>query len=280
MSCDEKTVQGFGYEWTKFDQSTVSHDELESAFHGYFGLFPFDSLTCQAIGFDLGTGSGRWARFVAPRVGRLVCVDPSIQALRVAIRNARGCSFILSAAGQLPFAEGSMDFGYSLGVLHHTRDPLLGLKDAVTVLKPGAPFLVYLYYAFDNRPKWFRAIWWVTEVARRIVSRLPARVRYGISQVIAFAVYLPLARLARALERRGKIMPALPLWSYRNRTLYTMRTDALDRFGTRLELRFTRDEVQDLMERAGLEHVTVDGPPYWSAVGYKPSGQDERSNSA
>lgn len=103
--------------------------------------------------------------------------------------------------------------------------------------------------------------------------------RYGVSQAIALGVYLPMARLARALERRGKILPALPLWSYRDRSLYTMRTDALDRFGTRVELRFTREQVRDLMERAGLERVAVDGPPYWSAIGYKPGlGYEHRDS--
>jgi hypothetical protein len=51
-----------------------------------------------------------------------------------------------------------------------------------------------------------------------------------------------------------------------------MRTDALDRFGTRLEKRFTRPQVTELLEDAGLERVRVsDAPPYWCAVGFKPS---------
>lgn len=270
ISRDEKTVQGFGYEWTKFDQSVLSSAELESVFSQYFALFPWGELPDKAVGFDLGAGSGRWARLVLPRVGRLVCVDPSMEALRVATRNATACRFVLSEAGHLPFRSASMDFGYSLGVLHHTGDPLSGLEDAVTVLKPGAPFLVYLYYAFDNRPAWFRAIWRATDIARRGISRCPAPVRYGVSQAIALGVYFPLARLGRALDRRGMNIPALPLWSYRDRSFYIMRTDALDRFGTRVELRFTREQVRDLMEQAGLERVTVDGPPYWSAIGYKP----------
>jgi 2-polyprenyl-3-methyl-5-hydroxy-6-metoxy-1,4-benzoquinol methylase len=44
-----------------------------------------------------------------------------------------------------------MDFGYSLGVLHHIPDAQKALSDCVKKLKLGAPFLVYLYYSFDNR---------------------------------------------------------------------------------------------------------------------------------
>ena len=47
-----------------------------------------------------------------------------------------------------------------------------------------------------------------------------------------------------------------------------MRTDALDRFGTRLEQRFTRKQVEMMMEAAGLEQIVFsDHSPFWCAVG-------------
>ncbi len=49
-----------------------------------------------------------------------------------------------------------------------------------------------------------------------------------------------------------------------------MRNDALDRLGTRLEHRFTRDEIDAMMRAAGLERVQFnDHAPYWCAVGYR-----------
>jgi SAM-dependent methyltransferase len=188
----------------------------------------------------------------------------------VAKGNVLACQFVQSAAGELPIRDCSLDFGYCLGVLHHTPDPLVGLTDAVRSLKPGAPILVYLYYALDNRPPWFRSLWRVSDALRRRVSRWPFRLRYIISQLIAAVVYLPLARLAALMERTGRDVDGFPLSAYRHRGFYLMRNDALDRFGTRLERRFTRPEVAELLGAAGLERVTVEGPPYWCAVGYKP----------
>ena len=52
----------------------------------------------------------------------------------------------------MPFADGTMDFGYSIGVLHHIPNTQLALNDCSRKLKSGAPFLVYIYYAFDNQP--------------------------------------------------------------------------------------------------------------------------------
>jgi len=267
-------VDGFGYEWTKFDQSEVDRAELETVFSQYFSLFPWDTLAAGALGFDLGCGSGRWASLAASRAGMLVALDASLDALRVAVRNAPGCPAVQALAGGLPLRTGSMDFGYSLGVLHHIPDPLQGLTDAVRALKPGAPFLVYLYYAFDNRASWFRAVWKASDLVRQGISRSPSPVRYGLSQVLAATVYLPLARTARLLERRGRPLPWLPLYAYRDRSFYIMRNDALDRFGTRLEQRFTRAEVVQLLEKAGLERVQVsDEVPYWCAVGFKPGAR-------
>jgi SAM-dependent methyltransferase len=269
---DPKTVEGFGHEWRRFDQSALSESERAAIFESYFAVFPWNTLPPEAEGFDLGCGSGRWAALVAPRVGRLHCIDPSV-AIQVAQRNLAGfdnCVFHRASVDAIPVADATMDFGYSLGVLHHVPDPEAGLRACVAKLKPGAPFLVYLYYAFDNRPAWFRAVWRASDLMRRVISALPHTVRYWVSQILAIGVYLPLAWIARMLERSGRDVSNLPLSAYRNYTFYTMRTDALDRFGTRLERRFTRREIIDMMERAGLERIVVaPDQPFWCAVGYR-----------
>jgi ubiquinone/menaquinone biosynthesis C-methylase UbiE len=221
----------------------------------------------------MGCGSGRWAQVVAPRVGKLHCVDASAEALEVAKTNLAAltnCELHHCSVDALPFADGSMDFGYSLGVLHHVPDTEAALAQCVRALKPGAPFLVYLYYRFDNRPPWFRLVWEASNRARMLISRLPVERRHLVTDVLAATVYLPLARSAALMERAGLAVSNVPLSAYRNRSFYTMRTDALDRFGTQLEQRFTRDEIRTLMEGAGLERITFgDAEPFWCAVGRK-----------
>jgi ubiquinone/menaquinone biosynthesis C-methylase UbiE len=268
---DPAVVDGFGDEWTRFDQRALGEAELQTRFDEYFRIFPWDTLPASASGFDLGCGSGRWARHVAPRVGELHCIDASESALnvaRAALADQHNVRFHHASVDEIPLADGSADFGYSLGVLHHVPDTLAGLRSCVAKLKKNAPFLVYLYYRFDNRPFWFAALWRVSDVFRRAISVLPLRIRSVVCQAIAFCVYWPLARLAAVVERFGVRVEAFPLSYYRKHSFYTMRTDALDRFGTRLERRFTKAEIQDMMERAGLEDVRFSSSaPYWCAVG-------------
>lgn len=270
---DRATVDGFGDEWSRFDQRQVSEAETQLLFDAYFRGFPWSTLPPQARGFDLGCGSGRWAKLMASRVGELHCIDASEAALAVAKRNLAqhaNCTFHHASVDDIPLEDGSMDFGYSLGVLHHVPNTQRGIEACVAKLKRGAPFLLYLYYAFDNRPAWFRTLWKVSDVGRRVISRLPMGGRYAASQAIAATVYLPLARTARALERVGVPVESFPLSAYRDRSFYIMRNDALDRFGTRLEQRFTADQIRSMMSAAGLDDVTISpGVPHWCAVGIK-----------
>ena len=272
-NADSAVVAGFGDEWTRFDQSRLDAGELNAVFQTYFAIFPWNSLEKDAVGFDVGCGSGRWARLVAPRVGTLHCIDASAEALAVARRNLAeqtNCRLHHASVADLPLPDASADFGYSLGVLHHVPDTAAGIRNCVAKLKRGAPLLLYLYYRFDNRPVWFRSIWKTSEVLRLTISRLPHPLRYAASQFMAALVYWPLARTAALLERAGMKVDLLPLAEYRNRSFYVMRTDALDRFGTRLEQRFTRAEITAMMTDAGLRDIRFsDAAPYWCAVGFK-----------
>jgi len=268
---DSRTIEGFGVEWARFDQSKLPGGEFDDLFENYFGIFDFGRLGPGAVGFDAGCGSGRWARGVAPRVGVLHCVDASPRALdvaRTALSHFSNCRFHLAPIDNMPFADASMDFGYSLGVLHHLPDPQEGLKSCTAKLKRGAPFLLYLYYAFDNKPAWYRLLWRASNACRLVIARLPARLRTLVADVTAFLCYWPLARTARLLERFGYDVSSFPLAFYRRLSFYTMRTDALDRFGTRVEHRFTRRQIGQIMKTAGLVDVHFsDRAPYWCAIG-------------
>lgn len=271
---DQKTIEGFDDEWKRFDQRALAEEERTRIFADYFVIFPWDILPADAVGADIGCGSGRWALLVAPRVGKLHCVDPG-DALEVAQNNLVGINnvqFHQCGVGELPFADESLDFAYSLGVLHHVPDTAAAIHSVAAKLKSGAPFLIYLYYAFDNRPAWFSLVWRMSDIMRRGISRLPHFLRYAASQALAALVYWPLAKGAWLFDLIGLLPENWPLAYYRDKTFYVMRTDALDRFGTHLEQRFTREQITNLLTAAGFDGIHFsDSPPYWCAVGVKSS---------
>jgi ubiquinone/menaquinone biosynthesis C-methylase UbiE len=272
---DPDVAAGFGHEWSTFRQSEaeLTAVDREAIFHSYFQIFPWSELSSDSVGVDVGCGSGRWSVMVAPKVGHLHLLDASEDALAVARQNlatATNVSFHLASVGDIPLEDNSLDFAFSLGVLHHVPDTMAAIRAVATKLKRGAPFLIYLYYALDNRPWWFRAIWRLSNVFRMIISQLPPRLRLVISQIIAFIVYWPLARFAALVEHVGRSPAVIPLAAYRHRKFYVMRTDAYDRFCTRLEQRFTRQQIEQMLVRAGFDEIRFsDEVPYWCAVGKK-----------
>ena len=269
---DIKTVNGFGDEWERFNQSDLELTEKINGFNLYFNIFPWDKINSNSIGFDAGCGSGRWASLVAPKVKTLFCVDPS-SAIQVAQRNLsdfNNCIFLNESIDEFSKKYNDFDFGYSLGVLHHIPDTKAALQNCVNTLKPGAPFLLYLYYSFDNKPFWYFYIWKLSDYFRKVISILPNGLRYLVSQLIAFTVYVPLSKFAKLIEKLGFNVSNLPLSSYRNNSLYTIRTDALDRFGTRLEQRFSKNEIYNMMMESGLTEIKFsESIPFWCAVGIK-----------
>jgi SAM-dependent methyltransferase len=272
---DPDVAAGFGHEWSTFRQSNEEFSlvDREAIFRSYFHIFPWNELPPDPVGIDVGCGSGRWSVMVAPKIGHLHLLDPSADALAVARTNladAANVSFHLASVGDIPLDDSSLDFAFSLGVLHHVPDTAAAIRAIAAKLKPGAPFLVYLYYAMDNRPWWYRAIWRFSNVFRVVIAHLPPTLRLVISQIIAIGIYWPLGRFAALVERAGFSPSAIPLESYRHRKFYVMRTDAYDRFCTRLEQRFTRHQIEEMLSGAGFDEIRFsDEVPYWCAVGKK-----------
>ena len=275
-----EVARGFGREWSTFRQDAdhLSPQQRQNIFDDYFRIFPWHLLPAGGgSGIDVGCGTGRWSMLVAPRVGHLHLLDASAEALAVAKQNLahmRNVSFHAASVANIPLPPASLDFAYSLGVLHHVPDTQAAIAAIADKLKPGAPFLIYLYYALDNRPAWYRTLWRLTDMARRAISRLPHPLRLAVSQPIAALVYWPLGRGARMLSRLGISARHLPLSYYADKSFYVMRTDAYDRFCTRLERRFNRAEIEEMLRRAGFENVQFsERMPFWCAVAIRSSAR-------
>ena len=273
---DIQVTRGFGREWSTFrqDPDHLSHQQRRAIFDDYFRIFPWNLLPPGGgVGLDVGCGTGRWSLLVAPRVQHLHLLDPSPEALDVAKQNLAGIdnvSYHLHSVATIPLPSSSLDFAFSLGVLHHVPDTEAAIASIADKLKPNAPFLIYLYYALDNRPIWYRLLWRMTDLARSVVSRLPHPLRLAFSQIVAALIYWPLARVARFIAQHRRSSAALPLAYYADKSFYVMRTDAYDRFCTRLEKRFRQGEIAGMLMRAGFREIAFsDAPPFWCAVGLK-----------
>ena len=154
--------------------------EAERVFGDYFTIFPWDQLPPDAEGFDMGCGSGRWARFVAPRVGRLHCIDPS-SALAVA-RQPPGRSpnvqFQQASVAASALPPNSQAFGYFLGVrIFLPYWPIALVLVAAYALLPSlfAAALFLILLPLLAAVLYFRSVEaWLLRLMQRAAQRLQA----------------------------------------------------------------------------------------------------------
>jgi SAM-dependent methyltransferase len=272
QNLDQQVIDSFGHEWAAFDYAEGETDEaLNAQFVAY--LTPIDLSEFNAkssVAADFGAGSGRWASRLLPYFSLVYALEPSDGATRVLKKKFSKESrmkILQETVGANSIPAGSLDLAMSLGVLHHIPDTALAIKDIASKVKGGGIFLCYLYYKLDNKPLYYRGLFWASNSLRWVISRLPYALRRFIARVIASIVYFPLARTAKLLEKRGKNVSNFPLHHYANMPFVMLQNDALDRFGTRLEQRFSKKEITEMLRNAGFDLSTLkfsDVEPFWT----------------
>lgn len=113
----------------------------------------------SAVGFEkttglrvleIGCGCGSEAELFARAGARYTAVDltkaaVSLTRRRFQLAELEGC-FLQGDAESLPFANGSFDFVFSHGVLHHTPDTARTIREIYRVLSPGGRAVIMLYH--------------------------------------------------------------------------------------------------------------------------------------
>jgi SAM-dependent methyltransferase len=249
----------FGEEWREFSEIMPEH---EKEFTQYFDLINLSDLKNKRI-CDLGCGIGRWGVFLKDQCKELILVDFS-EAIFVARHNLNDADNVLYFMGdlrRLPFRDDFVSFLFSLGVLHHLPDS--AIEEVRYLKKYASQILIYLYYALDNRPLYFRVLsMFATMLRLRTAPVRNSRFRNLFSWAGVLFIYCPFVILGSILRPLG-MSHLIPLYeSYHDKSLKRIRQDVYDRFFTRIEQRFTREEIMTLKDT--FSNVIVSNQlPYW-----------------
>ncbi|MEO6540562.1 MAG: class I SAM-dependent methyltransferase [Ferruginibacter sp.] len=269
---DPGVVNDFGEEWKKF---SVHNDEsVKELRKEYFDIINETIVNKNTYMIDIGCGSGRWTDYFVDKAGFIEAIDPS-DAILVADRmlgNKTNVRVTKASVDTIPWDNETFDFGMSIGVLHHIPDTKQALISCVNKIKRGGYFYVYLYYRFDNRGVVFKTVFYLSNILRLIISRMPSALKRFTCDVLAIFVYWPLSRFAGLLHKMNlhKLAKKIPLEPYYNKPFYNLRNDSLDRFGTKLEQRFLRSEIEAMMKEAGLVNIKFgEHSAFWHAIGQK-----------
>jgi len=106
---------------------------------------------------DMGCGTGEYAMWYAKQgAAEVQGIDLSQGSLAVARQRKQEGGYDNADFREMDILNCSLpdnyfDYSYSVGVLHHTGDPLRGFKHLVRVTKPGGVVVVSLYNSFSRR---------------------------------------------------------------------------------------------------------------------------------
>lgn len=267
---NKEVVETFGEEWLKFN--TFSEKDILVAGNEYFDILNEKVINKDSYILDIGCGTGRWSKYLSSKVGFIEAIDPSnaVFAANKLLENINNIRITKASVDNIPFEDNTFDFAMSIGVLHHIPDTQQAMKDAVKKVKIGGYFYCYLYYNLESRGFIFKNLFALSTKVRNKVSKMKSNNKKIVCDLIAIFFYMPFVIMTRILNlfSLDKISKKIPLNDYSNKSFFIIRNDALDRFGTTLEQRFSKKQVIEMMENSGLKEIIVsNGSPFYHAIG-------------
>ncbi|MDG3006731.1 class I SAM-dependent methyltransferase [Paludisphaera mucosa] len=242
-----RTKSTYGLQWNRF--RIVRDEEDRATFANRTGLRSED-LAGKVV-LDGGCGMGRYLRVAAAGPRLVVGLDLS-EAVLAARDLTAGMPSVAIVRGDLlrtPFAAGSFDHIYSIGVLDHTPDPRAAFLELARLLKPGGRIAIWVYER--ESPVVER----IMNAHRAVSTRLPLGLLLGLCRVSA-PIGLLKRRLMtsrrRVVERAGVALHALTIGVSMHPDAEVRVCDTLDWYAPKYLSRHTVEEVRGWFAEAGL----------------------------
>ncbi len=258
----------FGYEWKKWPKIQFESENIgkpmegrtRKIFESTTGLTK-EKLTGKTV-VDFGCGSGRFMDIVRKNKGIIIGIDMS-SAVDSAREYFKGDKNVLVVQGDLlapPFGENVFDFGFTIGVLHHTPNPSDGLKKLTKSVKPGGEIAcnVYQKKSFYDYPSVYIARIFNNALADLLGDRFSRKIALGYAYFDAYFLYYVLETVRKFPFLGGKFAKFIEMYFLVNVPIPDVRWRILDTFDAitpKIASTHTPEEVRGWFESAGLKNI-------------------------
>lgn len=204
---DQKTADAFATSWNNLPPGSV-YTEAQVA-DWFAPLTPGDIRGRRVL--ELGCGNGSlMVHVLGWQPARLDGIDlgDSVASARENLSLMGLANWSVEQADLTKFESTGYDIAYSIGVLHHLKDPRAGFESVVRNTRPGGRFHCWVYAREGNG-----IVVHVVDPLRRVASKLPWWLtKYGLATPLVIPYYLYAKALAALPAWRS--LRALPLYEY------------------------------------------------------------------
>jgi SAM-dependent methyltransferase len=259
-----RTLKSFSYQWRKFKQM---FPQWEETFR--WSISPLNTNFFRGkVGLDAGCGFGRSLYYAASFGAEVIGMDLSeaVEAARENTRHLPTAHVIQADIFHPPLQERSLDFVYSIGVLHHLPDPQRGFLTLASLLAPGAPIAIWVYH--QRRGPHIPLMTILRAVSRYLPLRLLNLLCLGLAAG-QWAMWLAPYHLLSRFSLTRRVVQGLPFTFYAKYPFRVLHTDWFDGLSVPIVNYYRREEIKEWF-REGKLRVCFN--PDWAgrALGYAP----------
>lgn len=207
MSMDQGTADAFANSWNHLPVGSIY---TRSQFEDWMAPITATDVKGKRI-LELGCGNGSQLVHLAewlPEFMEGVDLGDSVLSASENLSRINFENWKITKADMTEFCGSGYDFVYSIGVLHHLKDPKKGFDAVVENVKEGGRFHCWVYAEEGNA-----LIIHIVEPLRKIASRLPW---WFTKYLISIPLVLPYFFYAKALRYCSKwsVAKKMPLYEY------------------------------------------------------------------
>ncbi len=191
------TAANFGWQWQHFTQSDEKYSDQ---FLAWIAPVKAEFFRDKVV-LEGGCGKGRHTQLAAGWGARAVIgidLSEAVESAFTATRHFENAHIIQADMYHLPIKP-TVDYAFSVGVLHHLPDPRVGFLSLASKVKDGGHISAWVYGAENN--EWITN--WISPLRERLTSRLDPRALLQLSKIPAACLYLATKLIYRPLYRFG-----------------------------------------------------------------------------